>query len=364
MSEVINNSNINNSDEISLKELLQKMNKWWSYLKTHWIKIVFIGLIGGAIGFIYAWMQPANYVAKITFVVEENKSNSSSLSGLASLAGQFGVDLGSNNGGSILSGENILLFFKSNTLTREVLLSKFDETTDKLFVDVYAEKTGIANSWKDKPKYQRFNFLPNKISKNYSRDQDSILNSIIFIITSSQLEIKKVDKKASFLEVSITMPDEELAKIYCEKIVKTAVDKYLSVKTKGQIQTINRLQERVDSIAALLNSKTISSADLQTSSNIMDINPMYKKNNIVSTEKTTRDKFLLSSMYTEVIKNLELAKFSLSQETPVIQIIDQPYYPLLIKKTSKRIAVIIGGILFGILIIAYLVFIKMYKDIL
>jgi uncharacterized protein involved in exopolysaccharide biosynthesis len=94
MQEQLNNNSNNSSDEISLKELIQKIGEWGIYLKTQWIKIAIVGLIGGCIGFVYAWMQPITYTAKLTFVVEEGKSGGSSLGGLASLAGQFGVDVG------------------------------------------------------------------------------------------------------------------------------------------------------------------------------------------------------------------------------------------------------------------------------
>ena len=86
------------SDEISLKDLILKIKKWFAYLKTQWWKIAIAGIIGGAIGFVYAWMQPITYTAKTTFVVEDAKSGGG-LSGLASLAGQFGVDVGGGGGG-------------------------------------------------------------------------------------------------------------------------------------------------------------------------------------------------------------------------------------------------------------------------
>ena len=62
------------SDEISLKELIQKIGEWYRYLKTQWWKIAIAGFIGGVIGFIYTWMQPITYTAKTTFVVEDAKS--------------------------------------------------------------------------------------------------------------------------------------------------------------------------------------------------------------------------------------------------------------------------------------------------
>ena len=100
------------SDEISLKEIIQKLGDWYRYLKTQWWKIAIAGMIGGAIGFVYAWMQPVSYTAKTTFVVEDLKSGMGNLGSLASLAGQFGVDVG-GGGGGLIAGDNVLLYFKS-----------------------------------------------------------------------------------------------------------------------------------------------------------------------------------------------------------------------------------------------------------
>lgn len=43
---------------------------------------------------------------------------------------------------------------------------------------------------------------------------------------------------------------------------------------------------------------------------------------------------MLSSIFASVVQNLELAKFTLSQETPAIQIIDRPTFPLIKNKKS------------------------------
>jgi uncharacterized protein involved in exopolysaccharide biosynthesis len=46
-----------NNDEISLKELIQKIKEWVAYLKTRW-KIIFLaGVLGAAIGVVYALFQ-------------------------------------------------------------------------------------------------------------------------------------------------------------------------------------------------------------------------------------------------------------------------------------------------------------------
>lgn len=83
------------TEEISLKELIIKIKSVWSFLLTKWRIIVLIGLLGGGIGLLFAYLTPIKYTSKLTFVVEEGKSGGG---GLASLAGQFGFDLGGVSG--------------------------------------------------------------------------------------------------------------------------------------------------------------------------------------------------------------------------------------------------------------------------
>ena len=56
-----------------------------------------------------------------------------------------------------------------------------------------------------------------------------------------------------------------------------------------------------------------------------------------------------------------MAKITLRKETPLIQIIDSPIFPLEKTKVSKLKFLIIGGILASFLIILYLIFSQMYK---
>lgn len=325
----------NSSDEISLKELLQKAGEWWRYLKTQWWKIAIVGFIGGVIGFVYAWMQPITYTAKTTFVVEEGKSGTSGLGGLASLAGQFGVDVGGGSAGGLLSGDNIILYFKSPSLAREVLLTQYDSSSNLSVADVYSTVYELKEEWEGDKKIGKIDFPPTAVNKAFSRLQDSLLQTMIDVIIKKQFTVAKTDKKAGFIDVTTTMQDEALAKIYCERIVQLAVEKYVGIKTQRQKATVDKLQVRVDSIANLLRQKTVSGASLQTSSSTMDINPLYKTGTAVAVETTVRDKAMLATIFASVTQNLEMGKFTLSQETPVIQVVDAPILPLKKDKLSR-----------------------------
>jgi hypothetical protein len=311
-------------------------------------------------------MQPITYTAKITFVVEEGKSGGSSLGGLASLAGQFGVDVGGASGGGVLSGDNILLYFKSESLTREVLLSSYDSTSNKSVADVYAEVYKLKDAWEKNEKIGKVDFPVMAANKIYSRLQDSLLQGIIGGILKTKFTVAKTDKKASFLEVSATMESEILAKLYCERIVKVAVDRYINIKTQRQKTTVDKLQARVDSVANLLGKKTASGAALQTSSSTMDVNPLYRTGTAIAVETTMRDKTMLSTIFASVVQNLEVAKFTLSQETPVIQVVDAPILPLKKEKASRLKTALIYSFMGGLFILLFLIIkrtVKIFREV-
>jgi uncharacterized protein involved in exopolysaccharide biosynthesis len=354
----------NSSDEISLKELIQKVKDWWSFLITQWFKIAIVGFVGGLIGFFYAYIQPLSYTAKMTFVVEDGKSGSPGLGNLASLAGQFGVDVGGAAGGNVLAGDNILLYFKSTSLAREVLLTKYDSSSNLSLADIYSNIYELKDDWLSNEKIGKIDFPPSILDKVYSRKQDSLLQRIVDVVIKSHFAISRTDKKASFIEVSVNMQSDTLAKLYCERIVQRAVDRYINIKTQRQKTTVDKLNSRVDSIAKLLRQKTIAGASLQTSSTTMDINPLYKTNSTADVETTVRDKSLLATIFGSAVQNLELAKFTLSQETPSIQIIDAPMYPLIKNQVSKVKTSITFALIFSVILISFLVGRRVYAKLL
>jgi hypothetical protein len=342
-------------DEISLKELIEKLQSLWKYLLTQWMKIVIIGLLGGVIGFVYAYRQPVKYTAKMTFVVEDAKSSGG---GLASLAGQFGFDIGGGGGGSIFSGDNILLFLKSESLVRETLLTPFDEKGNSTLADRYAEVMKMKEAWMKNEKIGKIDFSTFKIDQ-LPRKEDSILQSIESSIIKTDLTIARPDKKASFIEAKVNSQDEVFSKLFLDRLVKVATERYVESKTKTKAANVAMLQRKADSLAAVLNNKTYSAAASQQV--LVDANPALKTN-IIGSEISARDKTMAATIFAEVVKNLELSKTLLNQETPVIQVVDQSTFPLEKEKVSKLKSLILGGILAGFLTILYLLGTNWFKS--
>jgi len=70
-----------------------------------------------------------------------------------------------------------------------------------------------------------------------------------------------------------------------------------------------------------------------------------------------------TAILTELVKNLELAKLALRRETPLIQVIDKPIFPLAMDRFGKLKGLVLGGILFGFLTSLYLISKMIFKQI-
>jgi hypothetical protein len=341
-------------DRISLKELLQKIEAIGSYLLARWIIILLFSAAGAFIGLFAAMSTKPNYTAQITFVAEEGKSSSS----LASLAGQFGLDIGGvSSGASILDVENLLLFLKSEGLIREALLNPYDTTANVTLADKYAQFEEYKEAWEKNKNIGPVNFFSFN-ADNLPRREDSLLQIIIKSV-AKVLTISRLEKKAGFVEVKVVSKDERWSKIFLERLVSTATQRYIISKTKVKADNVVLLQKRADSLGALLNSTTYNAAASQQV--LVDANPALRTAP-VNAEISTRQKMMLATIFGEVVKNLELAKFSLSQETPFIQIVDKSYLPLKSEKPSKLFYLLSGGFIAGFLTSLFLLVRRWYRQ--
>ena len=75
--------------------------------------------------------------------------------------------------------------------------------------------------------------------------------------------------------------------------------------------------------------------------------------------KNENDALLYGTVYAEVLKNLETLKLDLARETPIVQLIDTPRYPLKKKKFGKLKGLVFGGLTGGVIITLWLLM-RMY----
>ena len=357
----LNNTNAADSDEISLKELIQKIKEWVAYLKTKWKIILLAGVLGAAIGVVYALFQKPTYKAVLTFALEEDKGSGGGLGGAMGLASSFGIDLGSSGGGAF-AGSNLMELMKSRLLVEKTLLNPVivNEKTMSL-AEYYIQINDLREKWSDKPALKNIQFLPNSDRSNFTLQQDSILQTIFKSLTGlKSLIISQKDKKISITSIEVVSESEKFAKVFCENLAKETSEFYIETKSKKSRLNVEILQKQTDSIREALNSAITGVAS--ESDNVYNLNPAF---NVKSSPGKRRqvDVQANTAILTQLVAQLELSKVTLRKETPLIQVIDRPILPLEKDKVSKLKSLILGGFLAGFLTVLYLVFSSLYKKI-
>jgi hypothetical protein len=333
---------INNTDEISLKELIQKTGEWFAYFKSKWKTIVLAGLIGGLLGLGYSFIEKPNYTAKLSFALEE-KGNMNG-SGLSSIAAQFGLNgIGGGDGG-VFSGDNMIELLKSRFLIEKTLLSTVTiNGKSDLLLNRYIRFNKLDKKWAKKKHLAKLKFT-NADRSNFTLQQDSVLGIISTGLIKKNIAINQKDKKLSIINIFFVSADEIFAKIFAEKLIVTVTNFYIETKTKKSRGNVMLLQNRADSVQRELN------VALYDRAQFGDQNMgLIRQQAAVPKLKQEMKVQMLGTLYGELVKNLEFAKLTLMREEPLIQIIDQPILPLPKARLGKIKGIIFGGMLFSIL---------------
>jgi uncharacterized protein involved in exopolysaccharide biosynthesis len=348
------------NDEISLKELILKIKEWYIFLLSKWKLIVLMGVIGGLIGFTYAYFQKPTYKATLTFAMEEEKSGGGGLGGALGLASQFGIDLGSSGGGAF-SGANLIELMKSRKLVEKTLLSPITVNgKTQSIVDYYLEFNEVKKGWDEKPLLKNLQFPIDADRSNFTLQQDSILKNLASGLIKTGLVISQKDKKVSILSIEMNSTNEQFSKVFCETIAKETSEYYVEIKSKKAKMNVDILQHQSDSIRAELNSAITGVA--AATDNVFNLNSAMNVRRTPSARRQV-DVQANTAILTQLVGNLELAKVTLRKETPLLQIIDRPSFPLEKEKVGKLKSLVLGGFLAGFLTILYLVFTAIYKKI-
>jgi hypothetical protein len=355
------NSQLDKSEgEVSLRELILRLNEFWHYLLSKWLVIVIVVAVGGALGLLVSIFKKPTYEAELTFVMEDQKGGSGALGAYAGIASQFGINLGGMEGGEgLFTSDNIVEFLKSRRMIQQTLLSEVEiEGKRQLLVDRYVQMNKLNKDWEEEDKLKNFHFSSDS-GRNFL--QDSLIAIYHKAILKNELSVDKLDKKLSILSVTLKTKDEHFSKAFCEKLITNAADFYIRTRTKKSQDNLNVLTKQVDSVRKELNSAIGGVASAAQAN--PNANRAFQMLNVPSQRRTV-DVQANMAILTELVKNQELARMTLRNDKPLIQVLDKPILPLEKNKISKVMGISLGGFLAGFLCVIVLSVRKIFQSIL
>ena len=316
--------------EIKFSDILEQVKLFLQFCLKNFKLFFIIIFLTCSIAYFYWYTLKSNFKATTTFIVEESSSKGGGLSGIAS---QFGVDLGSvmgGNGSSLFSGDNIFEIIKSRKIIEKVLLSKTEEmgkTQPITMADFYINITGFGKTLeKNNINMNDLNFSNLNPDETHTIVQDSVLNVIYNKLILENIFVEKQNKKSTLITISVNSSNQLFSKLFSERLLKETSELYIDIKVGNLSKSVNKIQQKADSLKNTLSNIYQNSFQINSS----------------RSELSSRDKTFSSTLYAEVVKNLETLKLSLINQTPIIQTLDLPRLPLKDTKTSVLIIMIVG----------------------
>jgi hypothetical protein len=345
------------NDEITLKELLLKVKEWYTFLLFKWKTIVLAGIVGALLGLGYSFTKKPIYTATLTYALEDGKAAGG---GLGSLASSFGLDLGGSTGGAF-SGGNLMELFKSRAMVEQTLLAPVTQNNKTIsLAEMYIQDKNWRKKWEEKPALKSITFLPNTERTKFTRAQDSIFGVIYLDLSKNVLTIEQKDKKVAIGTITMKSDNEYFAQQFTLALTHTVTDFYIKTISKRAKENMDILVRQTDSIRAELNGAMTGVA--VANDNTFGLNPALNVKRLPSARRQV-DVQANSAIFSELIKQTEMAKVALRKETPLIQVIDQPILPLPKEKFGKAKGIVLGGILAGFLTVLGLIVRRIFKEI-
>ncbi len=343
---------------MSLIDIINKFKEYYLFLSGKWKIILLFSLLGGFVAFTVSYFSKPRYFSYLTYALEDEKS-SASLGGALGIASSLGIDLGTSVGGAFGSA-NLMELMHSRNLIEKTLLSEVKiNNKKKLLANYFIEVEGYSEKWEKNKDLNKQIFNAGQNRESFSRLQDSVLSMISSKIDKDQLSIFQKDKKVSIGTIQMASVSEIFAKLFTEKLVEVVSAFYIETKSKKSKINVSILQRQTDSIRNELD-KAINGVALANDATY-NLNPAL---NIKRTPSARRqvDVQANTAILTQLVANLELAKVTLRKETPLIQVIDYPIYPLKKEKIGKIVSTLSGLLIAFFLCSFYFIIIKLVKD--
>lgn len=337
-----NTTEENPESDIILRIFYRAINKWWVFL--------IVGMLGATAGYIYAINQKPVYQSYLSFALDGGGSEGG-MSGAMGLAAQFGVSIG---GGTqdVFSGDNILQIMQSRRLIEDALLS-VDTFNNKPSTLIEYFLQHIDKSKKDIPDVH---FYPGQPRDSFTYTQDSVLYITFLDFKKDHIIARRPNKNLNIYELMVSSHDEKFSKVFTDYLIGKTNLFYTDIRSKKAKETLEILEKALPKVKGKLDAtiaKKASNLDADLNTAFADAQVPILKDQI-NTQ-------VYGTAYSELYKNLEMARFQYLKSIPLMQIIDPANYPMKKIKHSKLITAVVFAVIVTFLLLVIFTIINYFK---
>ena len=343
-------------EEFSPRKFILQVQGLGRYILSKWLVILAVALLLGVAGAAYSLTKKPQYIAEMTFVLDE-EATQSPRSGISQLSEELG--LGSDAGSVFSSPTNIAELMMSRLLIEKTLRSTVKvEGKNVLLADFFLDSLDYREKWMKKSRFYRLDFLSKKTDRQEALFENGIMRSMYETLIAQNLKFDKKGKGTTIISVLCTSTHELFSKFFLEELMHTVTQYYIEKKTERAKMNVDFIQQRTDSIRHAYNIALYGRAEFSDAF----FNP-NRQLPMVTREKQQTDIQILRASYIELTRSLESAKTVLMRETPLIQYLDQPVLPLKALRSNMIKFALIGFFLGAFLVIGYFLLRKIWVQV-
>jgi hypothetical protein len=333
--------------DASVEEVSNLLKLVFQHMIKNATKLLLIPLIIGLLAFLIGLLMYEKK-QKATYIIAAEEETASGFEGLMA---QFGLDVGGSNPGGVFKGENLVELFKTRSMIERTLLNPVpDSDPPQLFADVFFQDTKHAR----KSIFKGVDFKQDRSLQD--RRTDSALYLTYEYVRDEVLSVSKPEKKIGFIFVNVIHKQTDIAIAYSHVTIRTVTDFYIESLTRKARLNLDILRYEADSVREILNENLMITARESD----LNVNPLWQMMR-VEHSKAMIDLQISISLFGELIKNLKLAEISLRRQTPLIEVIEEPRYPLT-EVGFRPWQWGVMGLLAGLLLALYLSFRHFNRD--
>ncbi len=344
---------MSNTQDIKLTEIISQIEKLFKILLQRWKLLVIVGFVGGVLGFVYASIQKPSYIARLSFMLNDKDSGiPSSLSSLAGLAG-LGGGAGSTSDDRIVFMASSRFILANALLTKETINGKND-----LLINHYIDFNQMVDGFASDTALQGFERFTHSEQNQLTYQENKVMDKVIkaflegkMLSITAKKKTGLVTQSAGIVLLEFNSLSENFSKLFTENLYEKLSSYYVNKSIERQLFHYNIIQHRADSIQEeLLKTENSGAAFIDQNQNVV------RMSRRMDGERLRKKMDILNMMYGEVLKNLEIAKFTLENQTPSLIVVDIPTLPLEKKKMSRLKTAIVGAFLLGVLAAMYVLY--------
>jgi len=346
-------------DEITLKELISKLQEFWGEI---WKNKFLVPIISGLFAVVFlwkAWSTPATYPAELTFMVEEDEGGRG-FGGVTSILGQFGF--GGGGGGGKYNLDKILELAQSRKIISEVLFEKaLVNGTNQFLANHLIDIYNFHEKWEEDTDGLKGYYFSNNRIDSFDRKDNKALKAVYKKVVGGK-DVEGILKKGfgedtGILFLNIKSESEDFSLHFVKLLYKRLSQFYILKTIEKQETTFKVFKAKVDSIQMALNDAQYKLLQFDDRNRALTLRQYSFKKQQLQLEVSK-----IISSYGEAYKNLEISELALKNKTPFITVIDEPIAPIWPSKESKTKWFLIGGTIGGFLIVLFLIGRKVVRD--